>query len=108
MERLRHFYSSILTLFGLGTAIEVHESIEAQELVCAAPIPAEPTAQACHDKQSVQDHPEEPKNSGGPNQAANALRQIMATSAQFPAAYEETFIKPWRGNLMVTTPTQLS
>lgn len=36
--------------------------------------------------------------------AANAIRQIMATSAQFPAAYEETFIQPWRGNLLITTP----
>lgn len=105
MARVRHFYTLILAFFGLGAAIEVHESMEAQELVCPVPIPSEPTAQACHDKPpALQDRPEEPQNSGGPLQAANAIRQIMATSAQFPTAYEETFIKPWRGNLLITTP----
>jgi hypothetical protein len=28
----------------------------------------------------------------------------MANSAQFAGAYEETFIQPWRGNLLITTP----
>jgi hypothetical protein len=36
--------------------------------------------------------------------AANAIRQIMATPAQFPRAYEQTFEQPWRGNLLITTP----
>ena len=103
MERIRHFYLSILALFGVSTVAEVHESIEAQELACAVPIPAEPIAQECHDKHSPQqDLPEEPKVSAGPQLAANAIRQIMATPAQFPAAYyEQTFIKPQRGNLLI-------
>jgi hypothetical protein len=41
--------------------------------------------------------------------AANAIRQIMATPAQYPTAFfaePEIFVKPWRGNLLITTPTE--
>jgi hypothetical protein len=67
MEKLKGLYASILTLFGLGTAVEVHESIKEQELTCALPIPAEPAVQACRDKEPASAHvPDEPKVTSTP------------------------------------------
>jgi hypothetical protein len=40
--------------------------------------------------------------------AANAVRQIMATPAQFAGAYEQIFVQPWRGNLLITTAQEQS
>jgi len=77
-----------------------------------------PTSPPNPDETPLPDHiePENPETSLGIGQTsaisagpsapggANAIRQIIATSAQFPAAYEEAFIKRWRGNLLITTP----
>ena len=100
----------------LGAAITgilgvvLNNAFDEQTPACILAVTPKPLAGAsCPDKAPVQIHDHrEPgviDGAGPAIGAANAIRQLMATSAQFPAAYyEESFVHPAHRNLMIITP----
>jgi hypothetical protein len=100
----------------LGAAITgilgvvLNNAFDEQTPACILAVTLKPLAGAsCPDKAPVQIHDHRElgviDGAGPAIGAANAIRQLMATSAQFPAAYyEETFVQPAHRNLMIITP----
>jgi hypothetical protein len=100
--------AAIVAILGLSTAATVNHTIDEQTLACEVSVPDRVTVQSCRDKDPAQADDREPIHVTGPAvNAANAIRQIMATPAQYPFAYfsePEMFVKPWHGNLLITSP----
>jgi hypothetical protein len=109
-----------LAITAILSSAVLNSAFDEQTPACILAIPIKATVGlACHDKQLVASLHLERKDGTVTLRlpsavdvaitpavgAANAIRQIMATAGQFPAAYEETFAQPWRGNLLITTPT---
>jgi hypothetical protein len=100
--------ATIVVILGLGTAAAVNHTIDEQTPACKVSAPDRVTVQSCRDKEPAMTHLPDPIDTTSQSvNAANAIRQIMATPAQYPFAYfsePEMFVKPWRGNLLITSP----